>query len=211
MAVLEIANLTKDYVDDEVVVHALRGVDLKIEKGEFMAIAGPSGSGKTTLLNLIGALDKPTGGSVRLEGRDLGALGRHALSVLRRDRIGFVFQSYNLVPVLTAYENAEIVLALQGVAAATRRAAAQSGLAAPALRSSATILPSISRTTRSACLSTIGSWLENTKVTPCCWLSWRISSTRASPVAWSRLAVGSSASTTAGSAAIARATATRCC
>ncbi|MBW2278925.1 MAG: ABC transporter ATP-binding protein, partial [Deltaproteobacteria bacterium] len=83
--------------------------------------SGPSGSGKTTTLNLIGALDAPTSGIVKLEGRDLGALSRSALSKLRRDRIGFVFQAYNLVPVLTAFENAEIVLALQGVDAARRK------------------------------------------------------------------------------------------
>jgi putative ABC transport system ATP-binding protein len=94
---------------------------MSIRKGEFTAICGPSGSGKTTTLNVIGALDEPTSGTVTVEGRDLAALGRKALSHLRRDRIGFVFQAYNLIPVLTAYENAEIVMSLQGRSEAERR------------------------------------------------------------------------------------------
>ena len=121
MAVLEIKDLTKDYVDDEVVVQALRGVDLEIERGEFMAIAGPSGSGKTTLLNIIGGLDVPTSGSVVVDGQSQGGLSRGELCDLRRDKIGFVFQSYNLFPILTAAENAEYVLELKGVPAAARR------------------------------------------------------------------------------------------
>jgi putative ABC transport system ATP-binding protein len=101
-------------------IHALRGLDLTVQKGEFLALCGPSGSGKTTALNLIGALDTATSGSVRLEGHDLNTLSRRALSRLRRDRIGFVFQAYNLLPVLTAYENAETVLALQGLSVSER-------------------------------------------------------------------------------------------
>jgi putative ABC transport system ATP-binding protein len=119
--IVELEDVTKQYQQGAVEVHALRGLTLAVEKGEFTAICGPSGSGKTTALNLVGALDKPTSGSVSLEGRDLGPLSRRALSHVRRDRIGFVFQAYNLMPVLTAYENAEIVLSLQGVEAATRR------------------------------------------------------------------------------------------
>ena len=119
--VVELRGVTKVFRQGAVEVHALRGVDLRVERGEFVALWGPSGSGKTTALNLIGALDTPTGGAVRLEGRDLGALSRRARSTLRRDRIGFVFQSYNLIPVLTAYENAETVLTLQGVPAQERR------------------------------------------------------------------------------------------
>ncbi len=120
-AVIEFSGVTKDYKQGSVDVHALRGLDLTIRKGEFTAICGPSGSGKTTALNLIGALDSPTSGTVRLEGQDLGSLSRRARSHMRRDRIGFVFQAYNLMPVLTAYENAESVLALQGVAATERK------------------------------------------------------------------------------------------
>jgi putative ABC transport system ATP-binding protein len=119
--IIELSKVTRVYRQGRVDVPALRGLDLSVRAGEFLALSGPSGSGKTTTLNLIGALDKPTSGSVRLEGQDLALLGARALSRVRRDRIGFVFQSYNLVPVLTAYENAELVLALQGVPLAERR------------------------------------------------------------------------------------------
>jgi len=118
--IVKVTDLLKNYRQGSVDVPALRGLTLTIQKGEFTAISGPSGSGKSTTLNLIGALDKPTSGTVFLEGRDLGTLNRSALSRLRRDRIGFVFQAYNLIPVLTAYENAEIVLSLQGVEASQR-------------------------------------------------------------------------------------------
>jgi putative ABC transport system ATP-binding protein len=100
---------------------ALAGVSLTIASGEFIAIAGPSGSGKSTLLNLMGGLDTPTSGALLVDGVDLKQLSRAALADARRDRIGFVFQAYNLIPVLTACENAEYVLQLQGVAAADRR------------------------------------------------------------------------------------------
>ncbi|MCA9567715.1 MAG: ABC transporter ATP-binding protein, partial [Myxococcales bacterium] len=114
-------NVTKTYKQGAVDVHALRGLDLEIHAGELTALVGPSGSGKTTALNMLGALDVPTTGRVTLEGTDLSTLSRKQLSALRRDRIGFVFQAYNLIPVLTAYENAESVLALQGIAPAERR------------------------------------------------------------------------------------------
>ena len=120
-AVVEIRDVTKTYQQGTVDVHALRGLTMEIGKGEFTAICGPSGSGKTTTLNVIGALDAPTSGTVSVEGHDLGTLSRKALSHLRRDRNGFVFQAYNLIPVLTAYENAEIVMSLQGRSEAERR------------------------------------------------------------------------------------------
>ena len=121
MSVIEVVGVTKDYRDKgQITTRALRGVDLTIEPGEFMAIAGPSGSGKTTLLNLIGALDTATSGTIRVDGRDLGGMSQKLLSDLRRDRIGFVFQSYNLVPVLTAAENTEYVMELKGVPASDR-------------------------------------------------------------------------------------------
>jgi putative ABC transport system ATP-binding protein len=120
-AVVELHDVTKVYQQGTVEVHALRGLTMTIRKGEFTAISGPSGSGKTTTLNLIGALDEPTSGTVSVEGHDLAALSRKALSHLRRDRIGFVFQAYNLIPVLTAYENAEIVMSLQGRSEEERR------------------------------------------------------------------------------------------
>jgi len=119
--IVELKGVTKVYRQGKVDVHALRGLDLEVKAGEFTAICGPSGSGKTTTLNLIGALDKPTAGSVALEGKDLSKMSRKQLSHLRRDRIGFVFQAYNLMPVLTAYENAEIVMAVQGVPLAERK------------------------------------------------------------------------------------------
>ncbi len=119
--VVELTEVTKVYQQGDQQVEALRGLTLSVRSGEFTAISGPSGSGKTTALNLIGALDTPTSGTVRLEGADLGTLSRQELSHLRRDRIGFVFQAYNLLPILSAYENAEIVMAVQGVAEDKRR------------------------------------------------------------------------------------------
>ena len=119
--ILSFHDVTKVYRQGSLEVKALRGLDLTIESGEFAAIVGPSGSGKSTALNLAGALDVPTSGTVKLEERDLGSMSKRELSHLRRDRIGFVFQAYNLIPVLTAYENAEAVLDLQGVPEAERR------------------------------------------------------------------------------------------
>ena len=119
--VVEVEDVAKVYQQGDQRVEALRGLTMTMRAGEFTAISGPSGSGKTTALNLIGALDTPTSGIVRLEGADLGTLTRQELSRLRRDRIGFVFQAYNLIPILSAYENAEIVMAVQGVAEAQRR------------------------------------------------------------------------------------------
>ena len=112
--IVTLEDVHKDYGNNSVVTKALRGVSLNINAGEFTAMAGPSGSGKSTMLNLIGGLDRPTSGRVLVEGRDLGELSGTKLSEMRRDRIGFIFQSYNLVPVLTALENAEYVLMLQG-------------------------------------------------------------------------------------------------
>jgi len=120
-SIIFLENLVKNYGHDEVITPALRGVTLNIEAGEFTAMAGPSGSGKSTLLNMIGGLDRPTSGLVRVEGRDITRLSSSELSRLRRERIGFIFQSYNLIPVLTAFENAEYVLMLQGVGTGQRR------------------------------------------------------------------------------------------
>ena len=120
MSIVQLENVTKIYQQGRVEVRAVDGLSLQIGAGEFAALYGPSGSGKTTILNMIGALDVPSSGRVVLEGRNLADLSRTELSHLRRDRIGFVFQAYNLVPVLTAYENAEFVLALQGVPAGER-------------------------------------------------------------------------------------------
>jgi putative ABC transport system ATP-binding protein len=121
MTIVELREVTKVYQQGQLDVHALRGISLSIKKGGFTAICGPSGSGKTTILNLIGALDTPTSGTVMIEGNELGKLTRKRLSQIRRDRIGFVFQAYNLMPVLTAYENTEIVMWVQGVEFEQRR------------------------------------------------------------------------------------------
>ncbi len=107
--------------DKEVEVLALDGIDLSIESGEFVVISGPSGSGKTTLLNIIGGLDSASGGDIILDGETLTGLSEKVLSRIRRDHIGFVFQAYNLLPVLTARENIEYIMKLQGADAATCR------------------------------------------------------------------------------------------
>ena len=116
MEVIRTEKLEKIYQDNSVPVHALKGIDLSIKKGEFLVIAGPSGSGKTTLLNLIGALDIPTEGKVFLEEEDISQKTKNELSQLRLQKIGFVFQAYNLIPVLSALENIEFTMMLRGVA-----------------------------------------------------------------------------------------------
>jgi putative ABC transport system ATP-binding protein len=119
--IVSLQKVTKDYGQGDALTHALRGVDLMVEAGEFTAMAGPSGSGKSTLLNIIGGLDRPTAGRVEVDGREINSMSNTELGLLRRDRIGFIFQSYNLIPVLTALENAEYVLMLQGIPTAERR------------------------------------------------------------------------------------------
>ena len=114
-SIVRLEDAIKVYQQGKVEVRAVDRLSLDIDKGEFATLCGPSGSGKTTVLNLVGGLDVPTSGRVLLENQDLATLARSKLSVIRRDRIGFVFQAYNLIPVMTAYENAEFVLKLQGV------------------------------------------------------------------------------------------------
>jgi putative ABC transport system ATP-binding protein len=114
MSLCELQNVKKVYPMGDLEVAALRGVDLTIDKGEFTVIAGPSGSGKSTVLNLIGCLDRPTTGTVRLEGKEVARMGDNELGALRAARIGFIFQSFNLIPVLTAFENVELALRLSG-------------------------------------------------------------------------------------------------
>lgn len=118
---IETKNLTRTYHQGEVEVPALKHVNFTVQPGEFLALVGPSGSGKTTLLNMIGGLDHVTAGSVSLDGMPLQEMSASQLSAFRRDHIGFVFQSYNLIPVLTAAENVEYVLLLQGVPEEERR------------------------------------------------------------------------------------------
>ena len=112
MAIVQLAGVTKDYALGKVTVQAVRGVTLSIEPGEFISIAGPSGSGKTTILNLIGCIDTPTAGTVTVDGQATGALKDRDLTALRHAHIGFIFQSFNLVPVLNVYENVEFPLLL---------------------------------------------------------------------------------------------------
>ncbi len=119
--IVRLENVTRVYEQGVQSVAAVDGLTLSVAPGEFTVLSGPSGSGKTTTLNLIGALDRPTSGAVIVDGRDLSTLSRSEQSALRRDRIGFVFQAYNLIATLTAFENAEFVLALQGVAPAERK------------------------------------------------------------------------------------------
>ena len=129
MAILEAIGVGKVYETRGVETVALDAVDLAVEEGEFAALAGPSGSGKTTLLNLLGALDAPSSGEVRLDGEKLADLSPAALSELRLRKLGFVFQAYNLIPVFSAAENIEFVMELQGVSAAERRERAEALLA----------------------------------------------------------------------------------
>ncbi len=114
MAVIITENITKVYNPEKIPVHAVNGVSLSVEKGEFVAVIGPSGSGKSTLLNIIGGLDQPTTGSVIVGGHDLDDMSERELTAFRREHIGFVFQSFNLIPVLTASENMEFVMLLLG-------------------------------------------------------------------------------------------------
>ena len=106
---ISIQNVTKDYNLGKTIVKALRGISLEIDDGEFLCISGPSGCGKSTLLNLIGCLDKPTTGKVLLDGEDLGKLNKNQLAEIRNRKIGFIFQNFNLIPVLNVYENIEMI------------------------------------------------------------------------------------------------------
>jgi len=142
MKVLKLKNLVKVYNDSEIQVKAVDGVDLEFEKGEFAAIVGPSGSGKTTLLNLIGGLDSATSGEILIEGTDISSLSSSRLIDFRLRNIGFVFQAYNLIPVLTARENVEFIMELQGRPRDDRRRRALELLSAVGLEERADSRPS---------------------------------------------------------------------
>jgi len=126
MKIVECINVQKTYRQGQIEVHALKDISLTIEKGEFLAVAGPSGSGKTTLLNLVGGLDVTDAGSIIVDGNAFDQMSQSQLAKLRLHRVGFVFQAYNLIPVLSAAENVEFVMLLQGVPAGERRARAMS-------------------------------------------------------------------------------------
>jgi len=113
--VIQVENLVKIYRLGKVSISALRGISFNVTKGEFLVVMGPSGSGKTTLLNLIGAIDKPTNGGIYIDGKDITTLGEGELTKLRRHKIGFIFQFYNLIPALTALENVELPMLTAGI------------------------------------------------------------------------------------------------
>lgn len=122
--------VTRVYQDDAVPVHALQGVDFEVTQGDFVSLAGPSGSGKSTLLNVIGGLDRPDSGDIEVDGVHLNSLSESQLSDLRLSKMGFVFQAYNLIPVLSARENVEFIMQLQGVRASERAERARAALTA---------------------------------------------------------------------------------
>jgi putative ABC transport system ATP-binding protein len=128
MTVLDVRDVTKVYGQGGTAVHALRGVSLAVERGDYLAIMGASGSGKSTLMNILGCLDVPTGGRYLLDGTDVGTLDDRRLAILRNRRIGFVFQSFNLIPRMSALANVELPLAYGGVKAADRRQRALAAL-----------------------------------------------------------------------------------
>jgi len=125
MSIVECRDINKTYQQGKIEVHALKGVSLFIDEGGFIALAGPSGSGKTTLLNIIGGLDQPDSGRVSVDGNTFEKMTKSQLALLRLHKVGFIFQSYNLIPVLSAVENVEFVMLLQGVQAAQRRGRAK--------------------------------------------------------------------------------------
>lgn len=121
MSIVRAENIEKRYIQGKVEVHALRGVSVNIDQGEFVAMAGPSGSGKTTVLNIIGGIDNPDSGKVVVDGNNYSDMTQSKLAELRLNKIGFVFQAYNLIPVLSAEENVEYIMLLQGVSAKERK------------------------------------------------------------------------------------------
>jgi putative ABC transport system ATP-binding protein len=142
-SLVEARELSRSYRLGEGLVPAVRGVTLAIRPGEFVALRGPSGSGKTTLLNLLGLLDRPDAGEIRVVGRDGESLSENERSDLRRDRFGFIFQTFNLIPVLTAEENVSYPLALAGVEAGARRTRALELLGAVGLPEKASVRPDL--------------------------------------------------------------------
>jgi putative ABC transport system ATP-binding protein len=141
MPLIEVDELTKDYVMGDVVVHALRAVSVRVDRGEFVAVMGPSGSGKSTFMNMLGCLDRPTSGVYRLDGVDVATLGRDDRAALRNQKIGFVFQGFNLLARTSARDNVELPLTYAGMASRPRAARAAAALDIVGLRDRADHLP----------------------------------------------------------------------
>ena len=139
---IKIRGLDKSYTRGDQTLAVLEGIDLDVEAGEFIALMGPSGSGKSTLLNLIAGIDKPTGGTIEIDGVDIGRLGESSLADWRAANVGFVFQFYNLMPVLTAFENVELPLLLTHLSTAQRKQHVLTALAMVGLSDRMTHLPS---------------------------------------------------------------------
>jgi putative ABC transport system ATP-binding protein len=138
----KLSQVTKDYPKGRATVHALRGVNVEIADGEWLSIQGPTGHGKSTLLQLLGGLDRPTSGSLELNGRDLARLGENAMTKVRASQIGFIFQTFNLIPTLSAQENVETALVPLGIKDSARRSRASEALASVGLSDRARHLPS---------------------------------------------------------------------
>src|SRR5690242_18935310 len=141
MPLIEVETLTKDYVMGDVVVHARRSVSVAIERGEFVAVMGPSGSGKSTFMNMLGCLDRPTSGTYRLDGVDVASLDRDERVALRNQKIGFVFQGFNLLARTSARDNVELPLTYAGMAARARATRAAAALDVVGLRERADHMP----------------------------------------------------------------------
>jgi putative ABC transport system ATP-binding protein len=141
MTMVEVSQVRKIYQRDAQAITVLDGIDLQVPEGEFMALMGPSGSGKTTLLNLVAGIDRPTSGTVRVAGTDLGQLSENALARWRSHSVGFIFQFYNLIPVLTAVENVELPLLLERLGKRERRERALTALKIVGLADRATHYP----------------------------------------------------------------------
>jgi putative ABC transport system ATP-binding protein len=143
MSIIELKNLHKTYNENsEIPVHAVNGINLSFDQGEFSAIVGPSGCGKTTLLNLLGGLDSPSSGEIIIDGINIGNLSEMKLTNFRMNNIGFVFQAYNLIPVLTAHENVEFVMHLQGRSKKEREERAMALLDSVGIADRANVRPS---------------------------------------------------------------------